>query len=259
MGLLIVLALANHASATTIVIGSGRDTTIYGNAVTNSNGSGVQMVTGNASTSQPRRGLVRFDLASVPSGATITSATLTMQLVVSASSGPATTNVLLYRLLDNWGEAGSTASTGMGSGTGTAALTGDATWNRRFFDDLAQSWTTPGGDFFSTESATMSINKTNGPKVWSSAGMVLDAQLWLDNPAQNFGWLVGPAPSNTTTQTERRFGTREAGEALMPVLTIEYTEAVAVPEPTTLTLVATGLALLGLAGARYRHRSRAEV
>src|SRR5262245_26696128 len=119
LGLGLVLALTSDVSATTIVVSAGRDTTIFGNAVNNSNGSGVQMITGNASTAQPRRGLVRFDVAaSVPAGATITSATLTMSLVTSATGGPASTNVLLYRLLADWGEAGSVNGTGMGSGTG---------------------------------------------------------------------------------------------------------------------------------------------
>jgi len=249
IGLIFALIFANQVSAGMVSIGSGRDTSIYGNAVNNSNGSGVEMVTGNDNSSNPRRGLVWFDVAAnVPAGATITSVTLTMHLVTSASMGPATTDVVLYRLLADWGEGASDPDTGPGTGTGTGAATGDATWNMRFFNTVA--WGTAGGDFNGTASATQTINKTNGAKTWQSAAMVSDVQLWLDNSATNFGWIVGPATADVTSRTERRFATREADEELIPTLTLEFTEAV--PEPAAWVLAAVGLAVLGAGVMRRR-------
>ena len=76
----------------------------------------------------------------------------------------------------------------------------DATWIHRFYDGSSKPpppnpnhWTTPGGDFNPTASASRSVG-ANGSYTWgSTAQLAADVQSWLDNPASNFGWLVkGP-------------------------------------------------------------------
>jgi hypothetical protein len=266
------------ASATTVTIVSGRDNTIYRNNVNNSNGKGVQMLTGNtgiaAPNTEPRRGLIWFDIDSnIPDGATINSASLRLHLASNSTSGPANTTVNMYRLLEDWGEGTSAAGTGSGTGAGVSATTNDATWNMAKFNTVA--WSTPGGVFSSTVSASLSVSKlgvnpadpyTTDFKTWAAAQLAADIQLWLDNTAPNYGWILSPvvSPQDTAVNTERRFNTREAPDlpagagfpqtSVVPVLTVDFTEAAAVPEPGTWALALTGLALLTLMFKRHANR-----
>jgi len=83
-----------------------------------------------------------------------------------------------------------------------------------------------GGDFSSTVSASQSVGAI-GEYAWSSAQMVADVQSWLDNPANNFGWLV--LGDESESATAKRFDTRESTSP--PVLSIEYSVA-PLPRPT---------------------------
>jgi hypothetical protein len=121
--------------------------------------------------------------------------------------------VELHQLLADWGEGTSHAP--MGEGDGAPATPNDATWRHRFFDSVF--WTTQGGDFLATISASQSVGGI-GQYTWNSAQMVADVQSWLDNPAGNFGWLV--LGDETGIATAKRFDTRES--ASPPVLTIQY-------------------------------------
>ena len=74
--------------------------------------------------------------------------------------------------------------------------------------------------------------------------MVADVQSWLDNPANNFGWLVKGDESTSTTA--KRFDSRQS--TVPPVLTIEYTQATPTPTPTPgpITLTAFGRKVGGI-------------
>lgn len=68
-------------------------------------------------------------------------------------------------------------------------------------------------------SGSRSVNGT-GTYVWDSAsggnaGMVADAQSWLDTPANNFGWILRSGEVNAT-RTTKVFDSRESGPASMP-------------------------------------------
>src|SRR5438094_7248895 len=89
-------------------------------------------------------------------------------------------------------------------------------------------WTTQGGDFSATVSASQSVGAI-GSYTWSSVQMVADVQSWLDNPTINFGWLV--RGDESVNATAKRFDTRES--ASPPVLTIQYTASTPSPTPTT--------------------------
>jgi hypothetical protein len=51
--------------------------------------------------------------------------------------------------------------------------------------------------------------------------MTADVQIWLDNPTQNFGWiLIG---NEVDANSSKRFETRETADPLLrPSLTIKY-------------------------------------
>ena len=191
-------------------------------------------------TNQPagqsiRRALMAFDFSSIPAGATVTSAALT--LAVGQTHGVAQ-SMSLFRVTQDWGEG-----TSSGSGSGGAATPGDATWLNTFFN--TNTWNSPGGDFASTASATTAVSGFLG-QTWSSAQMASDIQAWAASPSTNFGWvLVG---NETTNFTAYEFGSRESGAGLAPSLSVTYEAAV--PEPGALALAAFAAPLL----ARRRRR-----
>ena len=129
----------------------------------------------------------------------------------------------LHKLLADWGE-GTSIAPGE-EGDGAPATPNDATWRHRFFDTIF--WSTQGGDFSATVSASQSVGAI-GQYTWSSAQMVADVQGWLDNPASNFGWLM--LGDESVFLTAKRFDTRES--ASPPVLAITYIGGTPTPTVT---------------------------
>jgi hypothetical protein len=226
------------ASATTININPIKDNTLYEFVPLDgdrSNALGVHFFAGMTAESLIRRGVLAFNIAgSIPPGSTITSVSLSMNMSRTISD---TRTVELHVLLADWGEGTSNADAQ--EGEGAPATPNDATWRHRFYNTIF--WTTQGGDFSATASASQSVGGI-GQYIWSSAQMVADVQSWLDNPATNFGWLV--LGDESTSPTSKRFDTRESTSP--PVLTIEYTE------PASITLSARGRKVGGINTVRLR-------
>jgi FtsP/CotA-like multicopper oxidase with cupredoxin domain len=229
--LVLILAVAlggivpNLARADSINLNPVKDNTLYEyDPVTGdlSNGVGDHFFTGETAMGKVRRGVVAFDIAgNIPAGSTITSVTLALNMSKTPSNTART--IELHRLLADWGEGTSQASGG--EGAGAPATPNDATWRHRFFDAIF--WTTQGGDFSATVSASQSVGPI-GSYTWSSAEMVADVQSWLDSPTTNFGWLA--RGDESAIATAKRFDTRESTNP--PVLTIEYTGVAPTPSPS---------------------------
>jgi len=202
------------ASANIINIMPSKDNTLYEYDPAegdHSNGAGFHFFAGENGMGELRRGVLAFDVAgSIPPGSTITAVTLSMNMSMTPTGA---VTVELHKVLADWGEGTSHAP--MGEGDGAPATPNDATWRHRFFDSVF--WTTQGGDFSATVSASQSVDVI-GQYTWNSAQMVADVQSWLNNPASNFGWLV--LGDETAIATAKRFDTRES--ASPPVLTIEF-------------------------------------
>ena len=216
------------ASAAMISINPSKDNTLYqynSGEGDLSNALGNHFFTGTTVFGEIRRGVLAFDIAgNIPPGSTITAVTLSMNMSRTVDGTARTTE--LHKLLADWGEGTSHAPGEEGSGA--PATPNDATWRHRFFDTIF--WTTQGGDFSPTVSASQSVFLV-GQYMWSSAQMIADVQSWLDDPASNFGWLV--LGDESTSPTAKRFDTRES--ASPPVLTIVYTEPTQSPTPTATT------------------------
>ena len=214
---------AISASAGTINIMPVKDNTLYQYDPAegdHSNGAGFHFFAGENAEGEVRRGVLAFDIAgAIPAGSTITGVTLTLNMSMTPAD---ITIVELHKLLADWGEGTSHAP--MGEGDGAPATPNDATWRHRFFDTIF--WSTEGGDFTATVSASQSVGPV-GQYMWSSAQMVADVQSWLDNPGSNFGWLV--LGDETTAATAKRFDTRES--ASPPILTIEFIPPRVAPSP----------------------------
>lgn len=239
----IAFALASvgtaHADVQTLV--SARDNTLFMDPEGDiSNGAGTAMFSGRnaAPSNSVRRAVVWFDIAAVvPAGATITGATLTLH---NSGSNDGITAMTLNRLLESWGEGTSTGG-GPGGGAGGPAAPGDATWLFRSFPGMP--WTSPGGTFAGTASASTPVGAA-GFYSWSSAGLLADVQASLNSPASNFGWII--LGDESVGSTAKRFATREETLAnRRPMLMIEYTP---VPSPAGVSVLVLG----GIAAGRRR-------
>jgi len=223
--------------ADTVTLNPTKDNTLYepiaqDGFADRSDGAGPTMFTGRTSNADAdpgpgtraavRRGVLAFNIAgNIPAGATIDS----VQLILYCDKVKLTTafSTSLHQLESDWGEG--TSNTGNSQqGRGEPPTTGDATWNHTFYP--SQFWTTPGGDYASTTSASRTVGNTGFYTWGSTSGMVSDVQFWLDNPSQNYGWIV--LGTESQTETAKRFATREntgssGGTPVKPRLIVNYT------------------------------------
>jgi hypothetical protein len=180
-----VPGLSPLARADIITILPDKDNTLYEDAAGSlSNGAGVSMFVGLTQTGLARRAVMGFDIAgSIPEGAFINSASLTLELL---QTNIPTQTIEMRRLTANWGE-GTSNATFMGGGQGAPSTTNDATWVHRFFN--TQTWNTTGGDFSTTVSASQTTAGL-GSYTWTSSQLRADVQAMLDAPGTNFGWIL---------------------------------------------------------------------
>jgi hypothetical protein len=99
-------------------------------------------------------------------------------------------------------------------GQGAPAEDGEATWEEAKFNQVP--WTTQGGDFIGTDSASKMVAGL-GPYTWTSAGLASDVQMWLDQPGTNFGWMLRGDESQTSAKV---FGAKHT--ATPPRLVVNY-------------------------------------
>lgn len=214
---LMISTICSEASveAATITLQPVGDTTLQDSFPTNNFGGGITIQAGGRRYGGRARAFLRFDLSnSIPSNAIITSATVTLTVVITPT-GSVNSIFDLHRVLASWGE-------GIGSDhRGAAGGPGEATWNNRLGPGIP--WLTPGGDFIATASASRAV-AGNGTYVFNSTtGLVSNVQGWVNNPASNFGWLLR-SESETSPATTRRFGAR-TDLVNSPVLTVSYSMA----------------------------------
>jgi len=249
--------LAGPARADEVVVAPVADATLYESSTGSlANGAGQHLFTGVGNA--VKRGVLRFDVAAaVPTGSTIDSVELTLNMSRTIASGNSNR---LHRVLTAWTE-GPTDASGE-EGAGDPSQPGDVTWIHTTYDTAF--WSTPGGDFVATESASTVVGGIGSYTWGSTPEMVADVQQWLDTPSTNHGWLL--RGDEIGSFTAKRFDTREHPDpAVRPALRIVYTPA---PPPTPTppvpgvavdTITPTGVlvlaALLALAGLVALRRS----
>lgn len=208
------------AVSSSVALTPVKDNTIFSESGSTSNALGSLFAGRIANLTAVRRALLAFDItANVPAGSTIDSATLTLTL---NNVGPAVANLMsLNRLTESWGEG-----TSSGSGGGAAATPGDATWTQRFYDAITPvNWTTAGGTFSATVSATTNVTNVIGPFSWTSAQLATDVKNWLATPATNVGWILRADETVVSSATAHGFVSREGTAAQRPQLQLNYSGA----------------------------------
>jgi PKD repeat protein len=210
------------ASSVTVAIPASKDASIYSEATGNGNGANPQIVCGNAASLAAaqfgiRRAMIEFDVAgNVPAGSTILSTALTLNISFVPTNPTGAQTIALRRMTREWGEG----TTNGGIGGGGAATGGDATWAQAVSGTT--SWTTAGGDFVGTISASRSVNAA-GSYTWSSTStLVADVQGWLDNTNNNHGWILRSSEVSGTRTTKVFDSRTNATLANRPSLSITY-------------------------------------
>jgi hypothetical protein len=254
-----------YALGATATVPALKDSMIFGTSAGadtgNASGNGPALFAGADGSSNKKRSLIEFNVASanIPADATIQSVTMTLYLAQVAGSGggsggggnyPSRT-LRLFDLSQDWSEGSSglpTSTSANGSGSGYMRMTGDSTWDYASYDSTnlaAGKWNAGGmdvrgGNFASTESGSstfISFTTLNAPFTWSSAGMVSDVQGWVNGSTSNFGWLL-KSDLETSPTSFLGFWSKDGAAAnsnpgIAPSLTITYS----LPEPTGASLV----------------------
>jgi hypothetical protein len=200
-----LIAAAGQSIGQSVTLDAQAEATIF-DTPTIAIGQGRLFVGTNLS-GQVRRGLVRFDLSSLPAGE-VTSAMLTVRVTDRRGSF----GIGAHRLLTDWNEgpAPGQASGGQGSAAGTA----DATWLQT---GLGGMWATPGGDFVSPATDT---RPAVSPGLTISFNVTPDAAAFAANPAQNFGWIF-VSNDEGDGQDVISFDTDDEGAAVTLTVVIE--------------------------------------
>lgn len=210
----VAFALAGSAfytQATTVTLLPTADTSLRSSAPDDPLGNSNPLLVGVAKSpaTVTNHSLLKFDFSSIPANATITGATLTVTIYRSNTEP---SNYDLNRVLVDWNEY-------------------EATWNNR---NASTPWLL-GGAQSGTEFVTMpSVTAQVDDAIFSSAGMIADVQLWVNNPGTNYGWIM--IATGEVTGTGKQLGSRESDSP--PSLTIDYTLSAPATPPTLFDMAA---------------------
>ena len=227
-----------------------QDTTLIEENPNYANGAGSSLFIGNIATGTSRRLLLKFDLSTIPPGSQITGATLRFLINKGARNAGIDDTAALHRVTAAWGEG--TSSTPGGGGDQASPM--DATWLYRFYGGgnvTQQAWSAAGGDFVAIASSSVTIGSIGYYQIPTTPQLIADLQLWLTNPANNFGWIMlGPEDGQ---QDARRITSRESSSNPdRPTLTVTFTPPSSTDADVPLPLWSLGLLGMGLMGLLRR-------
>ncbi len=220
LGCLLAIWLPGLSSAVTVTVEPVADAVIYspagGDPYAYANGKGQFLhagVNGDTGANRTLRSVLRFDVAAaVPSGATITSATLRLSVLKHTGS------LQLTRLIEAWSEG--TVDPGLGEGIGSTATAGSVTWQHANHSTVL--WTNAGASVAPSASATGTVAAL-GPVSLTSAALTAEAQAMLDAPASNHGWRLDNLDEGTPGNSIQMASRDHSDTALRPKLEIQYT------------------------------------
>lgn len=190
------------------------DTTIYNGANNASNGAGQYIIAGKYN-GLIRRGLLAFNVSSIPSDAVVTDVSLDLSAQPNYSH-PAAFPMKLVRAASFWGEAGSDAA--HDEFDGAPAQEHDSTW---LHSDYSRTlWKTAGGDL-NTKYPEIPFSITRaGLCLWGS-GLIELVQDWVDDPSKNMGCFILCDERDATVA--KQIASREHAErSRWPRLSVTY-------------------------------------
>ena len=196
-----VLFVSMKASAVTATIIPSGDATITDEFPTTPQGGSTILITGTSGSGPNNRSLLRFDLSSVPVNAVVTNASLSL---IAVETAPTNSWFDLHRVNRQWSESA-------------------VTWNNRL--SPVGAWTVAGAsapiDYVSSVTQSNFVADVGPYAFGSSTLMIADVQLWVNNSATNWGWIL-ISELQGKPKTVKKFGSREAVANNQPVLTVQY-------------------------------------
>ena len=220
---LLLIAPDETGFAQTLYLTPSADTALLETFPSNNFGGQLYLNAGTTQNFTKNRGLLKFDVAGqLPRNAKVTSARLTLEVTRSPSDDDHPSTFELRRVLRDWGEGNQSGQPPL---LGAPATTNEANWSYRFAF-TTNTWSVPGGesgvDFANVASGEQYIYGPNfSPYTFeANAQMTADVQNWLQQSANNFGWML-LTQSEGLNFTARRFASREdSGRA--PILEVNY-------------------------------------
>ncbi len=219
-----ILILSSHVHADTVTFQDGlsgytgtTDTSIHGNAGEATTNYGTDTTVGiqTESANYLNYGLLKFDLSSIPSNASVSSAVLSVYLNTTGSSGDKTLSA--YRVFKGWNES-------------------QATWN---IWTTSNNWGTAGAKTIDDGGSDNSGNGTGADRKSTAAGTVVISafqssgfvdititslvQSWVDTTAANNGMMLSFPDSQGGTDAWTFSSSENATSANRPKLVVTYT------------------------------------
>lgn len=178
-----------------------KDTWISAHGPNTSHGGGQYLQVG-ASTDEPRRALVQFDLSTLPANGTVSSALFALNIDAAQSPNHLLASYLARRLTRSW-TTGATWNSADGSG------------------DPGAAWT--GAGEYAVGGNSIEINgSSNGYREWDVTSIV---DTWESDPGTNFGLLVKQAsPENVNNLISFYSSNHAEASTRGPKLVVDYTE-----------------------------------
>lgn len=201
---------------TTTTPASAQDNTIWQGQPTSAWGTQpfLAVANQNPANNAPAKSLIKFDLSTIPSTATVASTSMTLHVCttvnvpgfgnIPCSQGSAAIATALYPLLVSWSETTST-------------------WNQR---STGINWNTAGAsgagtDYTNSAMATANVaTATNANVTWTFASLTA-VQGWVASAASNFGLLLTYTGAQVNQTSYRLFQSGEAGTNV-PSMTVTY-------------------------------------
>jgi hypothetical protein len=185
---------------------------------------------GNFVGNAPIRGLLKFDISSIPSGSSITSATVTLYCETEADT--TNVNVKFHRSLVDWIEG---AQNDAIPGAGENA----SIWNYKNANgSVAWNGGAGGGSGSDYAASATSTTLITDPTTYYDWNVKADVEAWLAGTT-NYGWWIINSSENTAGSRKKFTSSDGSTEAYRPKLVVVYEE----PTPTpTATATATATA-----------------
>jgi len=194
--------------------GQSQDTYItYWNNATGCNnfGANTDMSVG-TDTNSISRGLFSYQLSDIPTGSTISNATLSLY---HYNSVPNAQTLHAYAVTHAWNEGTGVSNPSSCTGNG-------ATW---YEANGGVNWTNQGGDFSATAGGAVTTVAGEGAK-WHNFDITAMAQQWVNGSAPNLGTLIKYDNEAILTGNEVDYWTNNytAAPTLRPKLSVTYTD-----------------------------------
>jgi Bacterial Ig domain/Bacterial cadherin-like domain len=156
-------------------------------------------------TNRQGRGLLQFNLSTIPANASITNAALTM--VRTGGKTNTAFNISLHRITNVWDE-----------GTVSNA-NGISNWTQRAAGPI--TWTAAGGDFNTTAETNTNVSN-NGTYIWTGGTMNSLIQNWVNGTNVNNGMLLKFTTEGTANENKDFASNNNGTAANRPLLTFDW-------------------------------------